>query len=197
MKQWATSYFHFRIKLSAVFLLFYSCSADSIRLDTSMDEETAKLALNELFEVGPNFLCFNSYFLFCELFLTSYCGLSFWPQFISEECQHGPLILFLRDTEKFVSGSTDIFLSMKGKIDSLPAGVLAVCSSTQMDCHREKVIPSFSYLILWLVFSICFDQLEDDINCSVCASGTSWQSSFYKIWTQPSCNDWFCFRGKV
>ncbi|THU56115.1 hypothetical protein C4D60_Mb11t13850 [Musa balbisiana] len=89
----------------------FFCTADSIRLDTSMDEETAKLALNELFE------------------------------FISEECQHGPLILFLRDTEKFVSGSTDIFLSMKGKIDSLPAGVLAVCSSTQMDCHREKAHP--------------------------------------------------------
>ncbi|CAL9132680.1 unnamed protein product [Musa acuminata var. zebrina] len=89
----------------------FFCTADSIRLDTSMDEETAKLALNELFE------------------------------FVSEECQHGPLILFLKDTEKFVSGSTDIFLFMKGKIDSLPAGVLAVCSSTQMDCHREKAHP--------------------------------------------------------
>ncbi|CAL9076075.1 unnamed protein product [Musa textilis] len=89
----------------------FFCTADSIRLDTSVDEETAKLALNELFE------------------------------FVTEECQHGPLILFLKDTEKFVSGSTDIFLSMKGKIDSLPAGVLAVCSSTQMDCHRERAHP--------------------------------------------------------
>ncbi|KAJ8510629.1 hypothetical protein OPV22_001063 [Ensete ventricosum] len=86
----------------------FFCTADSIHLDTSVDEEAAKLALNELFE------------------------------FVSEECQHGPLILFLKDTKKFVSGSTDIFLYMKDKFDSLPAGVLAVCSSTQMDCHREK-----------------------------------------------------------
>ncbi|URE23310.1 Holliday junction DNA helicase ruvB N-terminus [Musa troglodytarum] len=81
---------------------------DSLRLDTSMQEDTRRPGLNELFE------------------------------FVSEECQHGPLVVFLKEIEKSVAGTSDSYLAMKSKIDSLPVGVLVVCSSTQMDNRKEK-----------------------------------------------------------
>lgn len=65
---------------------------------------------------------------------------SFLTQFVSEECQHGPLIVFFKDIEKSVAGGTDSYLTMKSKIDSLPAGVLVICSNTQLDSRKEKVL---------------------------------------------------------
>ncbi|XP_064990183.1 uncharacterized protein LOC135627797 isoform X1 [Musa acuminata AAA Group] len=89
----------------------FFCAADSLRPDTSTREDTGRPALNELFE------------------------------FVSEECQHGPLIVFFKDIEKSVAGGTDSYLTMKSKIDSLPAGILVICSNTQLDSRKEKSHP--------------------------------------------------------
>ncbi|XP_064934705.1 uncharacterized protein LOC135587347 isoform X1 [Musa acuminata AAA Group] len=89
----------------------FFCAVDSLRLDTSMQEDTRRPGLNELFE------------------------------FVSEECQHGPLVVFFKEIEKSVAGTSDSYLAMKSKIDSLPAGVLVVCSSIQMDNRKEKSHP--------------------------------------------------------
>ncbi|WOL10335.1 hypothetical protein Cni_G19090 [Canna indica] len=62
-------------------------------------------------------------------------------EFVSEECQHGPLIVFLKDIDKSVVGGSDSYLTVKSKIDSLPAGVLVVCSNTQLDSRKEKSHP--------------------------------------------------------
>lgn len=116
---------------------------DSLRLDTSMQEDTRRPGLNELFEVVPFF--FKVIGGFVSVACTK-CELSFHPQFVSEECQHGPLVVFFKEIEKSVAGTSDSYLAMKSKIDSLPAGVLVVCSSTQMDNRKEKV--SFIPLVI-------------------------------------------------
>ncbi|XP_042428663.1 uncharacterized protein LOC122015710 [Zingiber officinale] len=89
----------------------FFCAADSLRLDISSREDSGRSALNELFEV------------------------------ISEECQHGPLIVFFKDIEKSVAGGVDSYLTMKVKMDSGSSGVLFICSNTQVDSRKEKSHP--------------------------------------------------------
>ncbi|KAG6487761.1 hypothetical protein ZIOFF_056363 [Zingiber officinale] len=89
----------------------FFCAADSLRLDISSREDLGRSALNELFEV------------------------------ISEECQHGPLIVFFKDIEKSVAGGVDSYLTMKVKMDSGSSGVLFICSNTQVDSRKEKSHP--------------------------------------------------------
>ncbi|XP_074564202.1 uncharacterized protein LOC141820730 [Curcuma longa] len=89
----------------------FFCVADSLRLDISSREDSGRSAINELFEV------------------------------ISEECQRGPLIVFLKDIDKSVAGGVDSYVTMKVRIDSLSSGVLIVCSNTQVDSRKEKSHP--------------------------------------------------------
>ncbi|KAL4383877.1 hypothetical protein GQ457_15G021800 [Hibiscus cannabinus] len=90
----------------------FFCSTSSLRLDSSGDDDVDKLAVNELFEVALN------------------------------EGKSGPLILFVKDIEKSVAGNTDVYTSLKSKVENLPANVVVIGSHTQMDNHKEKSHPS-------------------------------------------------------
>jgi hypothetical protein len=58
-------------------------------------------------------------------------------QFLSEEIQHGPIILFLKDTEK-ICGNNDSYYGLKSKLDHFPEGVFIVGSHIQPDSRKEK-----------------------------------------------------------
>ena len=59
-------------------------------------------------------------------------------QVVSKESKSGPLIVFLKDIEKSMVGSAE-YLTLKGKLDSLPSGLLVIGSHTQADNRKEKV----------------------------------------------------------
>ncbi|KAM0919700.1 hypothetical protein ACQ4PT_008007 [Festuca glaucescens] len=58
-------------------------------------------------------------------------------QFLSEEIQHGPIILFLKDTEK-ICGNNDSYYGLKSKLEHFPEGVFIVGSHIQPDSRKEK-----------------------------------------------------------
>ncbi|KAG0476873.1 hypothetical protein HPP92_013714, partial [Vanilla planifolia] len=87
----------------------FFCSADFLRLESGGGEDSEKLAINELIEVA------------------------------SEESNHGPLIIFIKEIEKSL-GVTDSSSSWKGKLESLPAGILIIGSHIQTDNRKEKVV---------------------------------------------------------
>ncbi|KAG4186963.1 hypothetical protein ERO13_A08G101080v2 [Gossypium hirsutum] len=89
----------------------FFCSASSLRLECSGGDDVDKLAVNELFEVTLN------------------------------ESKSGPLILFVKDIEKSVAGNTDVYASLKSKVENLPANVVVIGSHTQMDSRKEKSHP--------------------------------------------------------
>uniref|UniRef100_A0A1D1YT74 ATPase family AAA domain-containing protein 1 n=1 Tax=Anthurium amnicola TaxID=1678845 RepID=A0A1D1YT74_9ARAE len=76
----------------------------------SSNDETEKLAVSELLEV------------------------------VSDECKNGPLIVFVKDIEKSLTG-TELCISLKGKLEFMPAGVLVIASHVQMDNRKEKSHP--------------------------------------------------------
>ncbi|KAI4329764.1 hypothetical protein MLD38_028112 [Melastoma candidum] len=86
----------------------FFCSAKSLRPESSSGEETDKLALDEIFEV------------------------------VQSASKSGPLILFIKDVEKTVVGSSDAGLALKSKFEILPENVIVVGSHTQFDSRKEK-----------------------------------------------------------
>ncbi|TKV96163.1 hypothetical protein SEVIR_9G411200v4 [Setaria viridis] len=58
-------------------------------------------------------------------------------EFISEEIQHGPLILFLKDTDK-ICGNNDSYHGLKSKLTHFPAGAFIIGSQIQPDNRKEK-----------------------------------------------------------
>ncbi|KAL5218989.1 hypothetical protein ABZP36_019673 [Zizania latifolia] len=58
-------------------------------------------------------------------------------QFISEEIEHGPLILFLKDTER-ICGTNDSYRALKSKLQYFPAGAFIIGCHIQSDDHKEK-----------------------------------------------------------
>ncbi|KAK8967529.1 Katanin p60 ATPase-containing subunit A1 [Platanthera guangdongensis] len=89
----------------------FFCTADLLRLDCSVGDDSEKLAINELIEV------------------------------VIEESKTGPLIVFLKDAEKSLAVGADSYLSLKNRLESLPAGVLLIGSHTQMDNRKDKSHP--------------------------------------------------------
>ncbi|KAM0948537.1 putative transcription factor interactor and regulator FHA-SMAD family [Dioscorea sansibarensis] len=89
----------------------FFCHTDLLRLDYSGGEDSERLAINELLEV------------------------------VCEESKSGPLIIFLKDIEKSLGGSTDSYLTLKAKLELVPAGVLVIGSHNQMDSRKEKSHP--------------------------------------------------------
>lgn len=59
---------------------------------------------------------------------------------VSEESKSGPLVVFLKDIEKSMVGS-ESYITLKGKLDSLPSGLLVIGSHTQVDNRKEKSHP--------------------------------------------------------
>jgi hypothetical protein len=78
-------------------------------------------------------ICINANFAFLILITVHI------PQFLSEEIQHGPIILFLKDTEK-ICGNNDSYYGLKSKLDHFPEGVFIVGSHIQPDSRKEKVL---------------------------------------------------------
>ncbi|XP_078439543.1 uncharacterized protein LOC144709773 [Wolffia australiana] len=77
----------------------------------SSGDDTEKLAISELLEV------------------------------VTDECKNGPLVVFIKDIEKSLSGISDSYVSLKGKLELIPAGVLVIASHIQMDSRKEKSHP--------------------------------------------------------
>lgn len=55
------------------------------------------------------------------------------------ESEKGSLILFLKDIEKSVSGNTDVYVTLKSKLENLPENIVVIASQTQLDSRKEKV----------------------------------------------------------
>uniref|UniRef100_A0A0D9VTX1 AAA+ ATPase domain-containing protein n=1 Tax=Leersia perrieri TaxID=77586 RepID=A0A0D9VTX1_9ORYZ len=58
-------------------------------------------------------------------------------EFISEEIEHGPLILFLKDTER-ICGNNYSYRALKSKLQYFPAGAFIIGSHVQPDDRKEK-----------------------------------------------------------
>ncbi|KAG7595622.1 AAA+ ATPase domain [Arabidopsis suecica] len=89
----------------------FFCTASSLRLESSSSDDADKLAINEIFEVAFN------------------------------ESEKGSLILFLKDIEKSVSGNTDLYITLKSKLENLPENIVVIASQTQLDSRKEKSHP--------------------------------------------------------
>jgi hypothetical protein len=63
--------------------------------------------------------------------------IGFSSQFASEESQHEPLILFLKDVEK-MCGNNYTYHGLKNKLESFPAGIFIIGSQTQTDARKDK-----------------------------------------------------------
>lgn len=60
-------------------------------------------------------------------------------QIASNESKSIPLILFVKDIEKSMVGSSDAYAVLKSKLENLPQGVVIIGSHTQLDLRKEKV----------------------------------------------------------
>ncbi|XP_010931645.1 uncharacterized protein [Elaeis guineensis] len=89
----------------------FFCTADLLRPDFSGGEDIERLGINELLEV------------------------------VSEESKNGPLIILIKDIEKSMAGGTETYLTLKSKLEFMPAGVLIMGSHTQIDNRKEKSHP--------------------------------------------------------
>ncbi|XP_073526399.1 uncharacterized protein [Phyllobates terribilis] len=87
----------------------FFCSADLLSLENPPSNDyTDRHAINDVFEVAKS------------------------------ESKNGPLILFLKDMEKFMTGNSDAYSALKSKFENLPENLIVVASHTQMDSRKEK-----------------------------------------------------------
>lgn len=63
--------------------------------------------------------------------------------------------MFVKETEKFMVGNQDAYISLRHKLESLPKNVVVIASHTQTDIHKEKV-SSFPCGILPLLWNTYF-----------------------------------------
>lgn len=56
-----------------------------------------------------------------------------------KESEKGSLIVFLKDIEKSLSGNTDVYVTLKSKLENLPENIVVIASQTQLDSRKEKV----------------------------------------------------------
>ena len=121
-----------------VTMQFTSISVDSLCLDSPGWENRSKHPFDVIIEVCKisalilAMTCISA--KFCFLILTVHV-----LQFLSEEIQLGPIVLFLKDTEK-ICGNNDSYYGLKSKLEHFPAGVFIVGSHIQPDSRKEKVL---------------------------------------------------------
>ncbi|RID75575.1 hypothetical protein BRARA_B02612 [Brassica rapa] len=89
----------------------FFCAASSLRLDGSSGDDADRLAVNEIFEVALS------------------------------EGEGGSLILFLKDIEKSLVGNSDVYATLKSKLENLPENIVVMASQTQLDSRKEKSHP--------------------------------------------------------
>ncbi|RLN35210.1 hypothetical protein C2845_PM03G15880 [Panicum miliaceum] len=118
------------------------CSVDSLCRDGPGWEDRAKHPFDVVFEV-----------------------------FASEESQHEPLILFLKDVEK-MCGNNYTYHGLKNKLESFPAGIFIIGSQTQTDARKDKSnsgspwlkFPYSQAAILDLAFQDSFGRDESELS---------------------------------
>ncbi|KAG2540841.1 hypothetical protein PVAP13_9NG584900 [Panicum virgatum] len=84
-------------------------------------------------------------------------------EFISEEVQHGPLILFLKDTEK-ICGNNDSYHGLKGKLKHFSAGAFIIGSQIQPDNRKDKANASSLFLSKFPYSQAILDLALQDID---------------------------------
>ncbi|KAG2552002.1 hypothetical protein PVAP13_9KG440100 [Panicum virgatum] len=84
-------------------------------------------------------------------------------EFISEEVQHGPLILFLKDTEK-ICGNNDSYHGLKSKLKHFPAGAFIIGSQIQPDNRKDKANASSLFLSKFPYSQAILDLTLQDID---------------------------------
>ncbi|KFK30845.1 hypothetical protein AALP_AA6G033000, partial [Arabis alpina] len=89
----------------------FFCAASSLRLDGPSSDDADKLAVNEVFEVAI------------------------------KESEGGSLILFLKDIEKSLVGNSDVYATLKGRLENLPDNIVVMASQSQLDSRKEKSHP--------------------------------------------------------
>ncbi|KAL1225140.1 ATPase family AAA domain-containing protein FIGL1 [Cardamine amara subsp. amara] len=89
----------------------FFCAVGSLRLDGSSSDDADKLAVNEILEVAYS------------------------------ESEGGSLILFLKDIEKSLVGNSDVYATLKSKLENLPENIVVMASQTQLDSRKEKSHP--------------------------------------------------------
>jgi hypothetical protein len=108
---------------------------DALCLDGPGWEDRAKHPFDVVFEVIVFFYSIISIFLlFCSLLFIDWI----FSQFATEESQHEPLVLFLKDVEK-ICGNNCTYHGLKNKLEIFPAGVFIIGSQTQTDTRKDKV----------------------------------------------------------
>jgi len=60
--------------------------------------------------------------------------------------------LFLKDIEKSLVGNSDVYATLKSKLETLPENIVVIASQTQLDSRKEKVGNFFS--LLYFCFGI-------------------------------------------
>ncbi|GJN07900.1 hypothetical protein PR202_ga25773 [Eleusine coracana subsp. coracana] len=85
-------------------------------------------------------------------------------EFVSEEIQNGPLILFLKDTEN-ICGNNNSYYGLKSKLKNFPGGVFIVGSQIQSDNRKEKANSGSLFLSKFLysqaVIDIALQEIQD------------------------------------
>ncbi|KAI3688665.1 hypothetical protein L2E82_46411 [Cichorium intybus] len=89
----------------------YFCSASEIRLDSTGVEDLDKLLISTLFEV------------------------------VTSESRDLPFILFMKDAEKSIVGSSESYSTFKTRLEKLPDNVVVIGSQTHTDSRKEKSHP--------------------------------------------------------
>ncbi|KAK9080549.1 hypothetical protein SSX86_000307 [Deinandra increscens subsp. villosa] len=89
----------------------YFCSANEIRLDSTGVQDLDKLLISTLFEV------------------------------VSSESREIPFILFMKDAEKSIVGSSESYSTFRDWLEKLPDNVIVIGSQTQTDNRKEKSPP--------------------------------------------------------
>ncbi|XP_066380172.1 uncharacterized protein [Miscanthus floridulus] len=84
-------------------------------------------------------------------------------EFISEEIRQGPLILFLKDTEK-ICGNNDSYHGLKSKLKHFPAGAFIIGSQIQPDNRKEKANGSSPFLSKFPYSQAILDLALQDID---------------------------------
>ncbi|KAL2902900.1 Arginine--tRNA ligase [Bienertia sinuspersici] len=68
----------------------FFCSADLLCLENSGGDDADRIAVKEIFEVAK------------------------------EECKNGPVIMFMKDIEKCMTGNPEAYAELKNKLENLP-----------------------------------------------------------------------------
>ena len=111
-------------------------SVDSLCPDIPGWEVTSKHPFDVIVEVINS--CILFFFPGFDIMLICFPYTCCAIQFISEEIRQGPLILFLKDTEK-ICGNNDSYHGLKSKLKHFPAGAFIIGSQIQPDNRKEKV----------------------------------------------------------